>query len=279
VDQPAAAATSKPSPSARPSAAAQRAERRTQRQARYQEVRQLHASGMTRTQIAQRVGLSRKTVSRWLNTTMYPAHPGAKRRGRPYGSQLDPFKPYLLERFQAGCHNARRLYEEIRIQGYQGCDSLVRKFITVIRRAEGQGTPVATQTPPRYSIADLVFCVLRRPNDMTEEHQTLIAQIEAVDEVLRTACQLAQSFALMVRERRAEDLQPWLEQADTSGIAAFRTFVVGLRRDEAAVQAALKLLCSQGQVEGQIHRLKLIKRAGYGRASFGLLRQRVVAAA
>jgi transposase len=279
VDQPATAPASEPSPSARPSAATRRAERRTRRQARYQEVRQLHASGMTRTQIAQRVGLSRKTVSRWLNTTMYPAHPGAKRRGRPYGSQVDPFKPYLLERFQAGCHNARLLYQEIRIQGYRGCDSLVRKFITVIRRAEGQGTPVAIQTTPRYSIVDLVFCVLRRPNDMTEEHQALIAQIEAVDEVLRTACQLAQSFALMVRERRAEDLQRWLEQADTSGIAAFRTFVAGLRRDEAAVQAALELPWSQGQVEGQIHRLKLIKRAGYGRASFALLRQRVVAAA
>src|SRR5262245_59036846 len=161
---------------------------------------------MTRTQIAQRVGLSRKTVSRWLSMTVYPAHPGAKRRGRPYGSQLDRFKPYLLERFQAGCHNARLLYEEIRAQGYRGCDSLVRKFITVIRRAEGQGTPVTIQTAARYSIADLAFCVLRRPKDMTEEHQALIGQIEAVDEVLRTACQLAQSFALMVRERRAQDL-------------------------------------------------------------------------
>jgi transposase len=278
VDQPAAAA-SEPSPSARPSAAAQRAERQSQRQARYQEVRQLHASGMTRTQIAQRVGLSRKTVSRWLNTTAYPAHPGAKRRGRPYGSQLDRFKPYLLERFQAGCHNARRLYEEIRAQGYRGCDSLVRKFITVIRRAEGQGMPVATKTTPRYSIADLVFCVLRRPEDLTDEHKAVIAQIQAVDEVLGTACELAQSFAVMVRERRAAELQGWLEQADTSGIAAFRTFVAGLRRDEAAVQAALELPWSQGQVEGQIHRLKLIKRAGYGRASFALLRQRVVAAA
>ncbi len=171
------------------------------------------------------------------------------------------------------------MYEEIQAQGYRGCSSLVRKFLTVIRRAAGQGTPVAIQTRLRYSIADLVFCVLRRPKDMTEEHQALIAQIEAVDAVLRTACPLAQRFAVMVRERRAEELQPWLEQADTSGIAAFRTFVAGLRRDEAAVQAALELSWSQGQVEGQIHRRKLIKRAGYGRASFALLRQRVVAAA
>jgi transposase len=279
VNQPAAAPASEPATTARPSAAAQRAERQVQRQARYQELRQLHASGMTRAQIAARVGLSRKTVSRWLNTTAYPAHPGAKRRGRPYGSQLDPFKPYLLERFQAGCHNARLLYEEIRTQGFAGCSSLVRKFLTVIRRCLGQGTPVPIQTTPRYSIADLVFCVLRRPKDMTEEHQALIARIEASDEVVRTACQLAQTFAVMVRERRAEDLQAGLEQADTSGIAAFRTFVAGLRRDEAAVRAGLELPWSQGQTEGQIHRLKLIKRAGYGRASFELLRQRVVAAA
>jgi transposase len=279
VEQPAAAPASELSTLPRPSATTQRAERRAQRQARYQEVRQLHASGMTRTQIAQRGGLSRKTVSRWLNTTVYPAHPGAKRRGRPYGSQLDPFKPYLLERFQAGCHNGRRLYQEIQAQGYRGCDSLVRKFLTVIRRAEGQGTGVPTKPTPRYSIPDLVFFVVRRAEEMTEEHKAVIAQIQAVDEVLRSACELAQSFGVMVRERRAAELQGWLDQADTSGIAAFRTFVAGLRRDEAAVQAALELPWSQGQVEGQIHRLKLIKRAGYGRASFALLRQRVVAAA
>jgi transposase len=279
LDQPVAAPAGDPSPTARPSAATQRAEQQAQRHARYQEVRQLHTSGMTRTQIAQRVGLSRKTVSRWLNSTAYPAHPGAKRRGRPYGSQLDPFKPYLLERFQAGCHNGRRLYQEIQAQGYRGCDSLVRKFITLVRRAEEQGRSVPTKPTPRYSIPDLVFCVLRQPDQMTEEHKAVIAQIEAVDGVLCTACQLAQTFAVMVRERRAEELQSWLEQADTSGIAAFRTFVAGLRRDESAVRAALELPWSQGQVEGQIHRLKLIKRAGYGRASFALLRQRVIAAA
>lgn len=94
-----------------------------------------------------------------------------------------------------------------------------------------------------------------------------------------TACQLAQSFALMVRERRAQGLQPWLSQADTSGTAAFRMLAAGLWRNEAAVRAALKLPWSRGQVVGQIRRLKLIKRAGYGRASFGLLRRRVVAAA
>jgi transposase len=279
VSQPPAASASEPSTMPHPSAATQRADRLANRQARYQEVRQLHASGMSRTQIAQRVGLSRKTVSRWLNTTAYPAHPGAKRRGRPYGSQLDPFKPYLLERFQAGCHNAGVLYHEIRDQGYSGCDSLVRKFITVIRRTQGQGTPVATKTTPRYSIPDLVFCVLRRPKDMMDEHKAIVTQIQAVDDVLRTACELAQSFAVMVREQRVEDLQSWLEQADTSGIAAFRSFVAGLRRDEAAVAAALELPWSQGQVEGQIHRLKLIKRAGYGRMGFVMLRQRVLNAA
>ncbi len=93
VDQPAAAPAFEPAPAPRPAAAPQRAARRIQRQARYQEVRQRHASGMTRTQMAQRVGLSRKTVSRWLTTTVSPAHPGAKRRGRPDGSPLDPFKP------------------------------------------------------------------------------------------------------------------------------------------------------------------------------------------
>jgi transposase len=72
-------------------------------------------------------------------------------------------------------------------------------------------------------------------------------------------------------------LEPWLEEASRSGIAELRTFAAGIKRDEAAVLAALTYEWSQGQVEGQVHRLKLLKRQSYGRAGFDLLRHRVLA--
>ena len=81
----------------------------------------------------------------------------------------------------------------------------------------------------------------------------------------------------MVRQRQAEKFEAWLLQAAASGIPELVSFVAGLERDKAAVVAALSLPFSNGQVEGQVNRLKLIKRCMYGRAKFDLLRRRVLA--
>jgi transposase len=88
---------------------------------------------------------------------------------------------------------------------------------------------------------------------------------------------LARAFTRMVRERNEAGLDAWLVAVEASGIAELASFAAGMRRDEAAVRAGLSLPWSQGQVEGQVNRLKLIKRSGYGRAKFDLLRQRVLA--
>ncbi len=83
----------------------------------------------------------------------------------------------------------------------------------------------------------------------------------------------------MLRTRQGEGLADWLAEADASAVAELRAFAAGLRADEAAVQAGLTEPWSTGPVEGQITRLKRIKRQGYGRAGFALLRQRVLRAA
>ena len=80
----------------------------------------------------------------------------------------------------------------------------------------------------------------------------------------------------MVRAHAADALTPWLTDAESSELHGF---AAGLRLDEAAVQAALTLPWSSGQVEGQVTRLKLVKRQGYGRAKLDLLRARLVHAA
>lgn len=83
----------------------------------------------------------------------------------------------------------------------------------------------------------------------------------------------------MVRERTAEGFATWLDRAATSGIPELQSFVAGLERDKAAVAAARSLPIRNGQVEGQVNRLKLIKRSMYGRANFDLLRERVLSRA
>jgi transposase len=87
---------------------------------------------------------------------------------------------------------------------------------------------------------------------------------------------LAADFARIVRTRAADELIPWLVAAEASQTGEVREFAAGIRRDEAAVQAALDYAWSSGQVEGQVNRLKLIKRSAYGRAGFELLRRRVM---
>lgn len=81
----------------------------------------------------------------------------------------------------------------------------------------------------------------------------------------------------MIRSRNASAFQPWLEEAARSSIPELRTFAAGIKRDQAAILAALTYEWSQGQVEGQVHRLKLLKRQSYGQAGFDLLRHRVLA--
>ena len=94
---------------------------------------------------------------------------------------------------------------------------------------------------------------------------------------VKVACELAQAFVQMIRSRNAAALEPWLQEASNCGVSELRTFAVGIKRDQAAVQAALTHEWNQGQVEGQVHRLKLLKRQSYGRAGFDLLRHRVLA--
>lgn len=83
----------------------------------------------------------------------------------------------------------------------------------------------------------------------------------------------------MLREKRVEALPAWLESAQTSSIRELRQFAQGIERDRAAVEAALSRPESNGQTEGHVTRLKLIKRQMYGRAKFDLLRVRVIHAA
>ncbi len=120
--------------------------------------------------------------------------------------------------------------------------------------------------------------MLRRPEQQEAAEQQRVAAVRGLDPVLEEAVSLTEEFARLVRERQAEQLDTWLERASASAAVPFRNFAASLRRDEAAVRAGLSLPWSTGPVEGEINRLKLIKRTMYGRASYPLLRRRVLAA-
>jgi transposase len=121
-----------------------------------------------------------------------------------------------------------------------------------------------------------VWLYLRSPDELSEAEQEQLTFLQQVHPSLELVYQLVQEFTIMVRALQGERLEPWLADVRASHIPELLREVSGIERDKAAVQAALQLSYSNGVVEGHVHRLKLIKRMGYGRASFPLLRQRVL---
>lgn len=261
---------------------------RERRQARYAAVMELHTSGLSIRAIAKQVHLSRVTVTRFVAAGTFPER--APRQAQR--SILDPFIPLMTERWLGGCDNGMQLWREIRDQGYRGSRALVARWVAqqrgVLPAAVGAGVAKRRGRRPRehalppvprsLSARQAAWLLIRRPEDLKEDEHWLLEQLKESCGDATVAHRLAQCFTLMVRERNEAGLDGWFEAVEESGLADLRSFAAGLRRDEAAVRAGLSLPWSQGQVEGQVNRLKLIKRSGYGRANFDLLRQRVLAA-
>lgn len=253
------------------------------RRQKVEKAHELHQQGWTQKAIADYLGTCPKTVRRYLKMNL-PLHP-ARRAGRT--SRLDRFRPYLLGRWNAGCHNATQLFQEIRTQGFRGQISIVRAFVGELRRASGL-PPKVRSAPAKRLVNDpskrpptvraLAFLVVRPPDQLDEVETAYVDQLIQVHPQVQTAVELARQFAAMVRQQQADELESWLDKATTSHVPALRSFATGLRRDEAAVRAALSLKWSSGPTEGFINRLKTLKRAMYGRAKLDLLRQRLLAA-
>jgi transposase len=130
----------------------------------------------------------------------------------------------------------------------------------------------------QYGIGAMIWFI-RSPDDLTAAEQAQLSFLRQVHPSLETAYGLVQAFVGMVRKREGECLEAWVEQARESQIPELVRIGRGVERDQAAVQAAFQLPYSNSVLEGQVNRLKLIKRQGYGRAAFPLLRQRILYAA
>lgn len=249
------------------------------RRANYEQARTLRANGACVAQIARTVGISRMTVYKYLREG-----PPQRKRHSVHGRQrvLEPWEPYLLKRWEEGCRMATVLWREIRAQGFAHSLTNVQRFVNQLRR-EGPppaGRPRTALTkpdgPPPRRVAALV---LRRPEQRTAEQRAYLTQLATEDPAIAAAVDLAEDFLLMLRRREGERLPAWLDRAEVSGVGDLARFATKLREDLAAVQAGLTLQGSNGQTEGQVTKLKLVKRQGYGRAKVDLLRQRLLRAA
>jgi len=261
------------------------AQRQARRQALHTQVWALHRQGWTAPAIAQHVGLGLRTVQRDLQSATFA---GRKRRSDLGTSVLNPYKPYLLERWNAGCHTVLRLFRELQPQGYTGSYARVAAYARRLRQAQGlppahrrsrQALPTVVELPyqpltPRRA----TWLVLRRETQRTEAETQQLTQLHAQSAEVAEAIDLAQDFAILVRQRQPAQLDPWLKRATTSTVEAVRRFATGLYEDYAAVKAGVTLPWSTSPVEGHINRLKMLKRQMFGRARLDLLSCRFVLA-
>ena len=260
-------------------------DQRTHRRAeRYRQVQEYTRHGKSQPEIARLLSIARGTVIRYQRAATVP---GSAPRERPRES--DRYVPYLRERWEAGEQNVRMLWEAIRAQGFAGSFHYLGRYLTQWRTESGRKGrpsphPVLTPSmlPPRQravSARRLRWWCCKEVCELTVGERALLEKFYQRCPDLLTMQHYLTRFMQIVRQRQRSALEPWLQDAEQTHLPDLLGFVQGIRRDFAAVAGALEYGWSQGVVEGQINRLKTIKRQRYGRASLRVLKQHVLLSA
>ena len=256
-------------------------ERRARRLARYEEVVALRARGASICTSATQVGIGQRTVKRWLQAGHFPER--RRRSERP--GQVAPCAAYLRARWAEGCHNATQLWQELRERGYTGCYGSVAALVAPWRgtryrhRAQIKERRPATAEGSTYTPRQVCWLLLKAPDDLTTDEQAYLTRLYHACPQVALAEALVEEFGAVLRQRDVDGLYTWLRRAEASGIKELQGGARSLWLDRQAVEAAVRLDWSNGQVEGKVNKLKTTKRAQYGRATFDLLRRRVLHAA
>ena len=188
-------------------------------------------------------------------------------------SSLELHLPWLDQQWTAGQRNGAALWRHLKQQGFRGCLRVVAEWAARRRRAEKVDGDAACRAPSARTVARLM--TIGR-DSLSKSETVTVAAIECGVPVLVAAREIITAFQAMIRKKSPADLEPWLERARPSLVAAFAS---GIIKDQAAVSAAITSPWSNGQTEGQITKLKLVKRQMYGRGKLDLLQARVIGAA
>jgi transposase len=264
-----------------PSTLSHRAElsqqRLLQRQEICQQAKDLREKGWSIHAIAKHLNRERATIRKYLKV-----EGDWQRTPRPPGkSLLDPYRESILAQWEQGCRNGQHILRTIRTQGYKGSDTLLRAFVTDLRKqlpvkAPARMQACATIRTIAKTPREIRWLLAKHREDLTDEERADLDRLLQASEEVRAIRSLLHKFLNMVRQRKDERLRPWMEAALTSDIPELKSFVAGIERDYDAVKAALRLPWSQGITEGKVNKLKTLKRVMYGKAGFALLRQRLL---
>lgn len=259
---------------------------RARRLAIHEQVWSLRSQGWSGQAIAQELGVSKTTVFNYLRSSTFTER---RQRSDQGLSLLNPYHDYILSRWNQGYYNTQGLYEEIRQAGYIGSYATVSRFTRYLKSLPGAEPEnrsrkdaflpkLSSKSQRALTSGRATALVLRRPELRERDDDELLARLQAAHSELGAAIELAQQFASLVRQRLPQQLDIWLDKAKNSSVCLLRSFALGLESDYEAVKAGVTLSTSNGPVEGQINRLKMIKRQMFGRAGLDLLTRRFLLA-
>ena len=264
------------------------AERRQRRMARHAQVWALYRQGWSGEKIAPHLGIGRTTVYRFLRSQVFPERQAPSDAGR---SLLDPWRRLVLEHWDGDRRNGPAVFRELQRHGYQGSYPTLARYLRRLRMAQAAGAAPASGSAarPRPVLAVVpsqvltprtaAWLVLRRAERRNTEDGALLAELRRHAPELDEAISLAEAFVGLIRDRAPDRLDPWLRRVEEGAVRQLQGFAKRLSADHDAVRAAVTLDWSNGQTEGQINRLKTIKRQMYGRAGLDLLSRRFLLAA
>jgi transposase len=238
---------------------------------RYAEIRGRLDAGESLSGISRVTGLDRKTVQRFARAGSIEELLG---KATSRESKLDEFTPYLHQRWNEGITDAAQLHAELQQRGWAGSEQTVRRYVRPFRQARAAPGPAPAVPKTRQ----ITRWLLTRPDHLQEDEQAQLQAIRARCPHIDALAGHVTAFAEMMTARTgSRDLEAWLTAVeaddDQSGL---RSLAAGIRNDMQAVTNGLTLHWNSGRVEGTVNKIKMIKRQMYGRASFGLLRKRVI---
>jgi transposase len=243
----------------------------TRTRERYAAIQELLQAGESLHAISRALSLSRPTVRRFARAASADElMDGATGKE----SKLDPFTPYVHQRWNEGLTDAAALHAELRERGFTGSVRTVRRYVAPFRQAAAAPDPAPAVPKTRQ----ITRWLLSHPDHLKPEEQAQLAAVRANCPHIDALAGHVASFAEMMTHRTGDrDLQAWLAAVEADdGQPELRSFATGIRNDQQAVVNGLTLPYSSGKVEGTVNKIKMLKRQMYGRAGFGLLRTRVI---
>ncbi|QVL33902.1 ISL3 family transposase [Telmatocola sphagniphila] len=247
------------------------------RMEQYKQVRRWHEEGLSKRQIHKRTGLHFRTIDRYLRredcSNWLP--------GRRGSSRLDVHEGFIKEQLQQPKQTAQKIHQALRTKdcsiGYSVVKACVRRLKTELGLPLSRPSkPFIPNRVPLPSSRSLALNLLQKSETRSEEGTRILEILLSAGSEFQGPIDLTLAFATLLKGKQESAFSEWLQKVEASSVLELKRFAQGLRNDEAAVRAAVTLPWSNGQVEGQVNRLKSIKRAMFGRAKFDLLKARVI---